>query len=104
MNFAYKYFFNSNLMWMDIIFTKNGWDDFVYWIENDKTITLKIKDLLKSVKQTPFKGSGKPEPLKNNLKGFWSRRITGEHRLVYRISGKKGIDQKCTVVQCRFHY
>ena len=64
----------------------------------------KIKELIKSIKQNPFRGIGKPEPLKHGLKGYWSRRITGEHRLVYRVSGKKGVDQKCTIIQCRFHY
>ena len=89
---------------MNIEFTKNAWEDFEYWIETDKDIVVKIKDLLKSIRQTPFKGIGKPEPLKYGLKGFWSRRITQEHRLVYKVSGKKGIDQKCAIIQCRFHY
>ena len=89
---------------MNIEFTKHGWQDFEYWLENDKDIALKIRDLLKTIKQMPFKGLGKPEPLKHGLKGYWSRRITSEHRLVYKISRKKGLDQKCTVIQCRFHY
>lgn len=89
---------------MVIEFTKNGWDDFVYWTENDHDVVLKIKELIASIIQTPFKGLGKPEPLKHGLQGFWSRRITQEHRLVYRISGKKGADQKCSIIQCRFHY
>ncbi|MEP7111486.1 MAG: Txe/YoeB family addiction module toxin, partial [Ferruginibacter sp.] len=75
-----------------------------YWLENDEDIAAKIKDLINSVCQDAFKGIGKPEPLKFALKGFWSRRITGEHRLVYTITGTKGIDQKCIIVQCRFHY
>jgi toxin YoeB len=89
---------------MIIEFTDNAWEDFEYWIETDKDIVNKIKDLLKSIRTTPFKGIGKPEPLKYGLKGFWSRKITQEHRLVYKISGKKGSDQKCSIVQCRFHY
>ncbi|WP_339840219.1 Txe/YoeB family addiction module toxin [uncultured Maribacter sp.] len=89
---------------MNIDFTAHAWDDFTYWLENDADTALKIKELIKAIKQNPFKGFGKPEPLKHGLKGFWSRRITGEHRLVYRVSGKKGIDQKCTIIQCRFHY
>ena len=64
----------------------------------------RIKELLKSIRQDPFKGIGKPEPLRHDLKGFWSRRITDEHRLVYKITGTKGVDQKCIVLQCRFHY
>lgn len=89
---------------MNIEFTQHGWGDFVFWLENDENITLKIKELINSIKQNPFKGIGKPEPLKHRLKGFWSRRITHEHRLVYKVSGKKGIDQKCSIIQCRFHY
>jgi toxin YoeB len=89
---------------MDIVFTAHGWDDFTYWVENNSNRAIKIQSLLKEIKSNPFKGSGKPEPLKHGLKGFWSRRITSEHRLVYSVSGKKGIDQKCTVIQCRFHY
>jgi toxin YoeB len=89
---------------MNIDFTANGWEDFEYWIENDPDSITKIRELLKSIRQTPFSGLGKPEPLKYGLKGLWSRRITGEHRLVYQVSGNKGTDQKCTIVQCRFHY
>lgn len=89
---------------MIIEFTQNGWEDFEYWVETDKDIVNKIKDLLKSIRSTPFKGTGKPEPLKHGLKGYWSRRITHEHRLVYRISGIKGDNQKCSIIQCRFHY
>jgi toxin YoeB len=82
-------------------FTQHGWNDFEYWLENDLEVVEKIREL---IKQTPFKGLGKPEPLKHSLKGYWSRRITGEHRLVYQISGTKGNDQRCSIVQCRFHY
>ncbi len=89
---------------MDIYFTKNAWEDFTYWLDTDKDVALKIKTLIDSIRQNPFKGLGKPEPLKYELKGYWSRRITGEHRLVYTITGKKGIDQKCIIIQCRFHY
>lgn len=89
---------------MDIVFSKNGWEDFEYWLETDQSTVLKIKELLKSVRQTPFTGIGKPEPLRHDLKGYWSRRITGEHRLVYKVTGTKGIDQKCIILQCRFHY
>jgi len=89
---------------MLIEFTKNAWEDFEYWIETDKDIVVKIKELIKPIKDNPFKGLGKPEPLKHGLKGYWSRRITGEHRLVYQVSGKKGVDQKCVIIQCRYHY
>ncbi|QPH39051.1 Txe/YoeB family addiction module toxin [Pedobacter endophyticus] len=89
---------------MDIVFTIEGWEEFEYWLDNDREVEKKIRELLKKIKRTPFHGMGKPEPLKYNLKGFWSRRITGEHRLVYQVSGIKGKDQKCAIVQCRFHY
>ena len=89
---------------MTINFTAHGWEDFSYWIETDNDTEIKIKELIKSIKQNPFKGIGKPEPLKHGLKGYWSRRITGEHRLVYKVSGKRDVDQKCTIIQCRFHY
>ena len=89
---------------MLIEFTENAWEDFEYWLETDTDIANKIKELLKSIRDTPFKGIGKPEPLKYGLKGFWSRRITQEHRLVYKVSGRKGTDQKCSIIQCRFHY
>ncbi len=89
---------------MKIYFTENDWEEFQYWMETDNEIALKIKNLIKDIKKTPFHGLGKPEPLKHNLKGFWSRRITQEHRLVYRVDGKQGINQMCTIMQCRFHY
>ncbi|HQV34953.1 MAG TPA: Txe/YoeB family addiction module toxin [Flavobacterium sp.] len=89
---------------MDINFTPNSWEDIEYWIENDPEIITRIKDLIKSIRQDPFKGLGKPEPLKYDLKGYWSRRITGEHRIVYKVLGTKGVDQRCIILQCRFHY
>lgn len=64
----------------------------------------KINDLIRSIQLDPFKGLGKPEQLKHGLKGYWSRRIDQEHRLVYKVVGKKGVDQKCVILQCRFHY
>lgn len=89
---------------MKIEFTENGWGDFEFWLETDTEIAQKIKELIKEIRRNPFQGLGKPEPLKYDLKGFWSRRITQEHRLVYKVDGKKGINQKCYIVQCRFHY
>jgi toxin YoeB len=89
---------------MTIEFTANGWEDFSYWVENDPAMVEKINEIINSIMKTPFSGIGKPEPLKYDLKGFWSRRISGEHRLVYQISGTKGTDQKCSIIQCRFHY
>ena len=89
---------------MDISFTSNGWEDLEYWIDNDPDTVIRIKDLIKSIRQDPFRGLGKPEPLRYDLKGYWSRRITSEHRIVYKVSGTKGVDQKCVILQCRFHY
>jgi toxin YoeB len=89
---------------MNFEFTQNAWEDFEYWIETDSDIVEKIKKLLKDIKRSPFQGLGKPEPLKYDLKGFWSRRIAGEHRLVYKVEGEKSENQKCIILQCRFHY
>ena len=89
---------------MDISFTSNGWEDLEYWIDNDPDTVTRIKDLIKSIRQDPFRGLGKPEPLRYDLKGYWSRRITSEHRIVYKVSGTKRVDQKCVILQCRFHY
>jgi toxin YoeB len=89
---------------MDILFTAHGWEDFQFWLDNDIEIASKINDLIRDIRKNPFQGLGKPEGLKHQLQGYWSRRITGEHRLVYKIDGKKGKDQKCSIIQCRFHY
>jgi len=89
---------------MKINFTENAWDDLTYWIDNDLSQIRKINEIIKSIKTTPFKGIGKPEPLKHQMKGYWSRRINHEHRIVYEITGKKKVNQVCTILQCRFHY
>jgi toxin YoeB len=89
---------------MNFEFTENGWEDFNYWMDTDTSMVLKIKELLNDISKTPFTGIGKPEPLKYDLKGFWSKRISGEHRIVYKVEGKKNVDQKCYILQCRFHY
>jgi toxin YoeB len=86
-----------------VTFTDIGWDEYRSWLGDDVAILGKINDLIENARRTPFKGLGKPEPLKGELRGFWSRRITGEHRLVYCVDGNKG-DQKITIVQCRYHY
>jgi toxin YoeB len=84
-------------------FTKNAWEDYLHWQNNDLEMLTRINDLIKEIKRDPFKGTGKPEPLKGNLAGYWSRRITGENRLVYRVAGTKP-SQTLTIVQVRFHY
>jgi toxin YoeB len=89
---------------MTIAFTPNAWEDFEYWLENDPATAEKIRSLVKEITRTPFQGSGKPEALRFDLKGFWSRRISGEHRLVYRVEGKKEENQTCSIIACCFHY
>ena len=84
---------------MDIFWDKTAWDDYLYWIETDRKIIHKINSLIKECQRTPFSGSGNPEPLKQNLNGFWSRRINSEHRLVYRID-----ENVLFIAQCRYHY
>lgn len=89
---------------MNFEFTLNAWEDFEHWLTHDQEMVIKIRALLKDINRSPFQGLGKPEPLRYDLKGYWSRRITGEHRLVYKIEGTKGQDQKCYILQCRYHY
>jgi toxin YoeB len=86
-----------------LVWAEDAWDDYLTWQESDPDTVKKINALVKDIRRTPFQGIGKPEPLKGSLKGFWSRRITGEHRLVYRIVGK-GEDQALEIAQCRLHY
>jgi toxin YoeB len=84
---------------MNIQFSSKGWDDYVYWQQIDKKILKKINELIKDITRSPYEGIGKPEPLKHALSGFWSRRITDEHRLVYRVEGSI-----VYVAQARYHY
>lgn len=88
---------------MIVAFSDDGWEDYLHWVEQDRAILGKINQLIESCRRTPFAGIGKPEPLKNELKGWWSRRIAQEHRLIYRVSGK-GHDQTLEIIQCRGHY
>ena len=88
---------------MDVYFSSNAFEDFCYWQSTDKKIFNKLTRLIKNTQRTPFDGIGIPEPLKENLSGYWSRRITHEHRLVYKVSGKEG-KQILTIIQCRYHY
>ena len=89
---------------MSIEFSQHAWEEFNFWVQTDPTVTERICELIDEISHNPFKGTGKPEPLKFSLQGYWSRRITGEHRLVYKVEGKNGVDQTCFIVQCRFHY
>ena len=88
---------------MTISFTPTGWEDYEYWQQNDPGVQEKIHKLIKEIRRDPFRGIGKPEALRGNLAGYWSRRITGEHRLVYSVKGSKP-SQVLTIIQCRFHY
>jgi toxin YoeB len=84
---------------MDNFWDNTAWEDYLYWQGNDKKVMCKINFLIKECQRTPFEGTGKPEPLRQNLSGFWSRRITGENRLVYKIE-----DNVIYIAQCRYHY
>jgi toxin YoeB len=88
---------------MIVSFTPIGWQDYLYWQTNDQKTVDKINALIKDISRDPFKGLGKPEPLRGNLSGYWSRRITGEHRLVYRVGGT-GQAQTVIIIEARFHY
>jgi len=81
------------------LFSDESWQDYLYWQETDKKILKRINELLKDTARTPFAGIGKPEPLKHKYKGFWSRRITDEHRLIYQVK-----DDQVFILKCRFHY
>ncbi len=84
---------------MEIVWQKNAWDDYLFWQKNDKQKIKRINELIKDCQRNKFEGIGKPEPLKENLSGLWSRRIDNEHRLIYKIQ-----DNRLHIVQCRFHY
>ena len=84
---------------MEIIFSKNAWEDYLSWQQENKKILRKINQLIKEIQRTPFQGTGNPGPLKYDLAGFWSRRIDREHRLVYRIT-----DQTVFIYSCKYHY
>ena len=81
------------------LFSDDAWEDYLYWQSTDKAVLKKINSLIKEIERTPFEGSGKPEPLKHNLAGWWSRIINLEHRLVYKIE-----NDTVLISQCRFHY
>jgi len=84
---------------MKLTFSDEAWEEYLYWQTQDKKILKKINALIKNIKRDSFDGLGKPEPLKHELHGYWSRRITDEHRLVYEI-----FEETIVVVACRYHY
>lgn len=88
---------------MILAWTSSAWSEYEYWQGTDKKTVKRINKLIQETMRTPFAGSGKPEPLKHGLKGYWSRRIDREHRLVYKVKGE-GADATLLIVQCRFHY
>lgn len=90
---------------MIVTFYPDAWADYAGWLEADTALVRKINGLIQDARRAPFKGLGKPEPLKGDLKGWWSRRITAEHRLVYRIAGQASDkSQRIEIIQCRLHY
>jgi toxin YoeB len=84
---------------MKIVFSSNGWEDYLYWQQQDKQLLRRINLLIKEIQRQPFAGIGKPEPLRHNLAGYWSRRIDSKHRLVYKVEG-----DELWIAQCRDHY
>jgi toxin YoeB len=88
---------------MKLAWADAAWEDYIWWQDNDRKTARKINDLIKSARRTPFEGLGKPEPLKGDWAGWWSRRITLEHRLVYQVGGG-GNEATLVIAQCRYHY
>ena len=81
------------------MFLDDAWQDYLYWQQYDKKILKRINQLIKDIQKSPFEGVGKPEPLKLDMSGLWSRRINQEHRLIYQVQ-----DEYIVIVQCRYHY
>lgn len=84
---------------MKLVFAESAWDDYLFWQGSDKKTLDRINTLIKETCRSPFKGIGKPEPLKHALAGYWSRRINDEHRMVYKIA-----DNSLLIAQLRYHY
>ena len=84
---------------MKLVFSEQAWEDYLYWQKIDKKLVQRINDLIKEIIRTPHAGTGRPEPLKHALSGYWSRRITDEHRIVYKVSG-----DSVPIAQLRYHY
>ena len=84
---------------MKIVFTESGWQDYLWFQEHNRPLLKRINDLIRDAQRSPFRGLGKPEPLKGELSGYWSRRINAEHRLVYSVSATE-----LTIIACRRHY
>ncbi|MBS3932043.1 MAG: Txe/YoeB family addiction module toxin [Sphingomonadales bacterium] len=87
---------------MILIFSTRAWDEYLQYQNGDRRLLERVNALIQECMRHPFKGTGKPEPLKDNMRGWWSRRIDREHRLVYRVSGS-GDAQALEIAQCRYH-
>ena len=88
---------------MRVTWDREAWAEYVAWQAQDTKVVVRINTLIAECQRHPFNGTGKPEPLKRNLSGWWSRRITSEHRLVYRVSGTGDV-QALEILSCRYHY
>ena len=88
---------------MKVAWSDEAWEDYVSWLDADEKLFRRLNALIAECRRTPFRGTGKPEPLKGDLTGWWSRRLTGEHRLIYRVAGKPPA-QQLEIIQCRGHY
>jgi toxin YoeB len=88
---------------MNLLWSVEGWEDYLHWQETDRRTLRRINALIADIRPGRFTGIGKPEPLQGDLSGWWSRRINGEHRLVYRIAGTAEA-QRIEIMMCRFHY
>ena len=84
---------------MKIVFSEHAWEDYLYWQRTDRKLLERINKLIKEIQRSPFEGTGKPEPLKHGLSGYWSRRITDEHRIVYKVE-----KESLLIAQLRHHY
>ena len=84
---------------MKLIFSEHAWDDYMYWQKTDKKISTRINMTIKDIQRNEYEGIGKPEPLKHNLSGYWSRRINSAHRIVYKIE-----HDSILIAQLRYHY
>ena len=89
---------------MKVLFSRTAWEQYKNWQNNDEKIGHRINEFIKVIQRDPYKGIGKPEPLRQNLKGYWSRRITREHRLIYRIVEDYNNTKRMEILTCQFHY
>ena len=84
---------------MRLVFSENAWEEYLYWQKTDKKVVSRINELLRDIRRNGYQGIGKPEPLRNNLAGWWSRRIDAEHRIVYKVE-----TNSLLIAQVRYHY